>query len=270
MTQTIVETMPAPAAKPGDNAVAVGLIDGQSFALAQRIATMLASSTLVPQQYKGNMGNCVIALNMAARIGADPLMVMQNLYVVHGTPSWSAQFLVACFNKCGRFSSLRYEFAGDEGTDDWRCRAWAIEIATGERINGTWVSIGLAKAEGWYSKNGSKWKTMPQQMLMYRAAAWLVRAYAPEIAMGLHTKDEVQDAADELAMGADGVYAPATSADLTAAALRASRVDSTPVTPPPGTWECPDTGTDVSIADCEKCNRRDGCPAFPEPETTTV
>lgn len=260
--------VPQVVTKPGDYAGSVGLVDGQSFALAQRIGAMLAQSDLMPKQYRGNIGNCVIVLNMASRMGADPLMVAQNLYIVHGNPAWSAQFLIACFNKCGRFTSLRYEFGGEEGTDTWSCRAWAIERETGERLNGTTVSIAMAKREGWYEKQGSKWKTMPQQMLMYRAAAWLVRAYAPEIAMGLHTKDEVQDAADELAMGADGVYAPATSADLTAAALRASRVDATPVTPPPGTWECPDTGINVSIADCEKCNRRDGCPAFPEPETT--
>ena len=37
----------------------------------------------------------LIAQNMARRMGADLLMVMQNLYVVHGRPGWSAQFLIA-------------------------------------------------------------------------------------------------------------------------------------------------------------------------------
>lgn len=173
-----------------------------SFKLAQRAAQLLANSTLVPKIYQSNIPNCVIALNMAARMNADPLMVMQNLYIVHGNPGWSSQFLISTFNTSGKFSSLRYEWVGTRGKDDWGCRAWAVEKATGERLVGSTITIGLAKAEGWYSKkdrNGvevSKWQTMPEQMLMYRAAAWFIRAYAPEIAMGMHTADELGDTVD--------------------------------------------------------------------------
>ena len=72
--------------------VELGFGSGESFEMLQRAAALLCSSTLVPQQFRGreNLPNCVVALNMANRIGADPLMVMQNLYVVHGRPSWSA------------------------------------------------------------------------------------------------------------------------------------------------------------------------------------
>lgn len=171
----------------------IGLDNKNGFELGQRAANLLAKSTLVPKEFQNHMPNCMIALNMAHRIGADPLMVMQNLYVVHGRPSWSAQFLIATFNTCGRFSALRFEFFGEKNKDEWGCRAWSIEKATGERLVGADIDLILAKAEGWYGKAGSKWKTMTQQMLMYRAAAWFVRAYAPELAMGLHTVDENED-----------------------------------------------------------------------------
>lgn len=176
--------------------VSVGLTNLQSFELAQRAAKVLAASSLVPKEYIGNLPNCIIALNMAGRIGADPLMVMQNLVIVHGRPTWSSQFLIATFNSCGRFSAIRYEFFGERNTDSWGCHAVAIEKATGEKLIGTDITIALAKKEGWYGKNGSKWQSMPQQMLMYRAASWLVRAYAPELSMGLHTADEVGDVYD--------------------------------------------------------------------------
>ena len=165
----------------------------QSFELAQRAAALLAKSSLVPKEYQGNLPNCVIALNMASRMGADPLMVMQNLYIVHGRPGWSSQFLISTFNTSGRFSALRYEWVGEEGKDSWGCRAWAIEKATEEKLIGSTITISLAKKEGWYQKSGSKWQTMPQQMLMYRAAAWFIRAYAPELAMGMHTEEEIID-----------------------------------------------------------------------------
>lgn len=206
--------LPATAQAP----IQVGLTDSQSFELAQRVAKCFAASTLVPKEYQNNLPNCVIALNMASRMGADPLMVIQNLHIVHGRPGWSAQFLIATFNKCGRFSAIRYEFVGQEGTDTWGCRAKATELATGEVLTGTTVTLAMAKKEQWYQKNGSKWQTMPEQMLMYRAASWFVRAYAPEIAMGLQTADELREVID-LDRDGDAFTLPPkgqTSADLNA------------------------------------------------------
>ena len=208
MTATTLTAMkPAPQQEVQSlPSVSVGLTSLQGFELAQRAAKLLASSTLVPKEYQGNISNCVIALNMAARVGADPLMVMQNLVIVHGRPTWSSQFLISTVNTCGRFSALRYEFFGEPGTDGWGCRAWAIEKATGEKLVGTDVTIKIAKDEGWYNKNGSKWKTIPQQMLMYRAGSWWTRAYAPELSMGLQTAEEAGDIIDAVKLP-DGTYA---------------------------------------------------------------
>lgn len=173
------------------------------FEALQRAAKLLCASSLVPERYQGSSGlaNAVIALEMASRLGAAPLMVMQNLFVVYGTPGWSAQFLIACVNTCGRFSALRYEWKGSQGQDDWGCRAWAIEKATGERLNGSWITFKIVKDQGWWFKakrdapnvNTSKWPLMTEQMFMYRAGAYWQRAYAPEYGMGLRTVEEVHD-----------------------------------------------------------------------------
>lgn len=179
-------------------AVSPGFFSLQSFELMQRIAKVFTSSPLVPKQYQGVEGlpSAIIALNMAHRMGADPLMVMQNLYIVHERPAWSAQFLIACFNQCGRFSAIRYRWQGEVGKDSWGCRAFAKELSSGEEIVGPLVTIELAKAEGWAGRSGSKWKTIPELMLTYRAASWFVRTHAPEIAMGLPTAEEVGDVID--------------------------------------------------------------------------
>ena len=169
--------------------VETGFNNVQSFEFTQRAASLLSKSTLVPKEFQGNLPNCVIALNMASRMSADPLMVMQNLYIVHGRPSFSSQFLISTFNSSGRFSALRYEWNEDRTS----CRAWAIERATGEKLEGSWISLDMAKKEGWSTKAGSKWQTMPEQMLMYRAASFFVRTYAPELAMGMSTTEEIYD-----------------------------------------------------------------------------
>lgn len=163
------------------------------FALIQRKAAAYAASTLVPKEYQNNVPNCIIAVDLAQRMGANELMVMQNLVIVHGRPTWSAQYLISTVNTCGRFSAIRYEFFGEKGADDWGCRGWAIEKATGEKLVGTDITIGIAKKEGWYGKSGSKWQSIPQQMLMYRAGSWWTRVYAPELSMGLHTAEEAYD-----------------------------------------------------------------------------
>ena len=214
---TSLAELRAPAAPPETRMpiVRAGFGDLQGFELAQRAAKALAASTLVPQQFQGNMPNCLIALEMAQRIGASPLMVMQNLYIVHGRPAWSAKFLIASFNQCGRFSALRFEWSGTRGKDDWGCRAWALERETQQRIQGPLITIDLAKREKWYEKTGSKWQTIPELMLQYRAAAWLVNTHAPEISMGLNTAEELGDVYDA-APGSDGRFVVESAEDLKA------------------------------------------------------
>lgn len=176
-----------------------------AFELMQRAANALSKSSLVPKDYQNNIPNCMIALGIAHRVGADPMMVMQNLDIIHGRPSWRAQFMIGTANSCGRFSAIRYEFFGEPNTDSWGCRASATEKSTGEKLVGPDITIAMTKKEGWYAKAGSKWQTMPQLMLMYRSGAWWVRAYAPELSLGFHTAEEVVDILDATPQN-DGSY----------------------------------------------------------------
>lgn len=170
----------------------------KKFEVLQRKAKMLVSSTIVPETYRGNIGNCIIALEMAERMGTPPLMVMQNLYVVHGNPAWSSKYLIGTINASKRFSPLRYEFKGEEGKPDYGCRCYAYEASDKEHkepLYGDWITLDMANKEGWTKKAGSKWLSMPNQMLRYRAAAFWQRVYCPEISMGLLTAEEAEDIA---------------------------------------------------------------------------
>lgn len=157
------------------------------FDHSQRVSLMLSKSDLIPDTFKGKPENIMIALEIANRVGASPLMVMQNLYIVYGKPAWSSQFLIATLNASGRFSALRYE---QDDKNGGRCRAYATD-KNGELCHGAWVSMEMATAEGWVNKNNSKWKSMPELMMRYRAAAFFTRQFAPEISMGIHTYEEV-------------------------------------------------------------------------------
>jgi hypothetical protein len=208
MTQSATETKSVPQQPPAGPMVKVepppppdqgGAIDvfasQANFAGAQRMARALASSSLVPKEYQGDNGipNVLIAMELASRIGASVFAVIQNIDIIHGRPSWRSTFLIATVNACGKFTPLRFRWEGKQGTDEWGCRAVARDKADGEECIGGLITIALAKAEGWYGKNGSKWKTMPEQMLMYRAAAFWTRVYSPELALGMQTSDETRD-----------------------------------------------------------------------------
>lgn len=229
--------------------VQFNFFDPEQFATMQRVAKMFAYSELVPDIYKANipqgadeqtkanaemkaMSNCVIALEIASRIGASPLMVMQNLVIIYGRPSWSAKFLISTVNTCGRFEPLQFRFTekGNLGMVDYvdyeynaatrrkdavkkqfdgrkmmniECVAYTTKRGKEQVLESSPVTIELAIKEGWFTKSGSKWQTMPKQMLMYRAASWWTSVYAPELSMGMRTVEEEQDIIDITATAVD-------------------------------------------------------------------
>ena len=213
--------------------VTMGFSTLQGFEFMQRTAKMFTVSTMVPTSYQAMttkgfgdravtepnpaaISNCMIALDMSQRMNANPLLIMQNLHIIEGRPSWSSQFIIAAINNCGKFSPLRFdlqwldEMDASYSTFEWvdrkkvekkhtiriknaRCVAWAIEKATGERLESAPVTMEMAVAEGWFGKNGSKWKSMPDLMMRYRSAAFFGRIYAPELLMGLPAAEELHD-----------------------------------------------------------------------------
>lgn len=213
--------------------VTMGFNTLQGFEFMQRTAKMFTVSTMVPTSYQAMttkgfgdravtepnpaaISNCMIALDMSQRMNANPLLIMQNLHIIEGRPSWSSQFIIAAINNCGKFSPLRFdlqwldEMDASYSTFEWvdrkkvekkhtiriknaRCVAWAIEKATGERLESAPVTMEMAVAEGWFGKNGSKWKSMPDLMMRYRSAAFFGRIYAPELLMGLPAAEELHD-----------------------------------------------------------------------------
>jgi len=166
--------------------------DVAKFEFAQRVAQVFAKSTMVPEHFRNNIGNCIIALNYAERTGTDPFMCMQKMYIIHGKPAVETTFAVAMFNASGKFTEL--EFDMDEKKT--KCVAYATKVKTGKLIRGPEVSLEMARAEGWMSKQGSKWKTLPEMMLMYRSAIFFIRQYAPEVLLGMMSREEIFDEED--------------------------------------------------------------------------
>lgn len=176
---------------------------GANFEAGQRMAKSLAASSMVPKQYMGNVANCLIAMELASRVGVSVFAVMQNLDIIHGRPGWRGAFLIATVNASGKFSPLRFRWEengeptkpGDflRRSPSFGCRAYANDLKTGEELVGPLISREMVKAEGWDSKPGSKWITLPELMYAYRAGAFWTRIYAPEMSLGMTTAEEAID-----------------------------------------------------------------------------
>lgn len=163
----------------------------ESFNNYFKMASYLAKSDMVPQSYQGNPVNCLIALEQAKRMHASPLMVMQNLYIVKGKPSWSGQACSMIVNGCGLFENVDLVYVGERGKDSWGAYVKATRLSDGKEVRGTVITMDMAKKEGWTSNK--KWLSMPEQMLGYRAYSFFARLFCPNALSGFKTEGEVED-----------------------------------------------------------------------------
>lgn len=168
-------------------------LDTAKFEHIQRLAVVFTKSQLVPDHFRGqgNLSNCIIAVQMAFRCGVDPLTFLQKCYIVHGKPGIEAQLAIAMANQSGIFANrIKWRFEGQGKTR--QCTAYVKDKESGETLEAT-VTWQMVEAEGWNKKNGSKWLTIPDMMFCYRSAMFLLRLYAPDVIMGMHSADELED-----------------------------------------------------------------------------
>ena len=157
-----------------------------------RAADMLSKTSIIPQSYQGKPQDCFVAIEMANRMGVSPMVVMQNMYVVKGKPSWAGQACTMLINSCGKFKDVKHIYTGEKGKPNRGCYVTATRISDGSQVDGVEVTMQMAQSEGWTSN--SKWRNMPELMLAYRASAFFARVYCPEAMMGVQTAEEIYDA----------------------------------------------------------------------------
>lgn len=186
------------------------MTDTARFEHAQRVANVFANSQLVPAHLRGKVADCVIAMNIAERLGEDPLTVMQSIYIVGGRAGWSSSYMIARINKSGLIKG-RITWDAKGSGKDLEVTARATLADTGEVVTAT-ASMQMAIAEDWIKNK--KYSSMPEQMLRFRAAAMLQRLYFPEVMLGYRTIEEIETEA-----------APAAAVDITPSKSTASALD---------------------------------------------
>ena len=165
----------------------------QSFEQALTFSQYLADSDLVPKDFKGKAGNCLIAVQWGAELGLKPMQAMQNLAIINGRPSLWGDAVLALV----RASSLcEYGMETDDGHTA-TCRVKrrgdpAEQIRT--------FSMEDAKAAGLAGKQGP-WSQYPKRMRQMRARAFALRDVFPDVLRGLPVAEELMDTPPEKFMG---------------------------------------------------------------------
>ena len=170
----------------------------QRFELEQRKAKAFSLSAFFPKHLWGqgqnaaqiSVANATIVYDIAYRMNLSPLEVAQSIFIIQGKPSFETKFLVARLNTSGLLKGRLNTIVSQDGQSAY-CEA--IDAQTGAVLRGTTITMEMAKREGWLSKNGSKWQTMPTLMLKYRAQSFFINEFFPEVRLGLRTKEEIQD-----------------------------------------------------------------------------
>ncbi|MCG3698736.1 hypothetical protein L5F42_02660 [Aliarcobacter butzleri] len=165
-------------------------LEVKRFELEQRRATALSKSAFFPNALKNDVASAVIIYDLANRMNISVMEVAQSIFIIYNKPSFETKFLVARLNDSGKIKgSLRTVISDDKKSA--YCEATCS--VTNEILKGMTYTLDIAKAEGLIDKQGSKWKTMPELMLRYRAQSNFINEFFPEIKFGCKTKEEIED-----------------------------------------------------------------------------
>jgi hypothetical protein len=176
----------------------------RNFEQALTFSDYLADSDLVPKDFKGKPGNCLIAIQWGAELGLKPLQALQNLAIINGRPSLWGDAVIALV----RSSPLcEYVIESDDGHT-----ATCKVKRRGEPEQSRTFDMSDAKAAGLAGKQGP-WTQYPKRMRQMRARAFALRDVFPDVLRGLPVAEEIMDTPIEKNMGpADVVTPPALPA----------------------------------------------------------
>ncbi|WP_272970423.1 recombinase RecT [Comamonas terrigena] len=158
----------------------------QNFEQALTFSNYLADSDLVPKDFKGKPGNCLIAMQWGAELGLKPLQSLQNLAVINGRPALWGDAVIALV-----MASPVCEYVTED--DDGHTAYCRVKRKGGPEQVRTF-SIEDAQKAGLLGKQGP-WTQYPKRMRQMRARAFALRDVFPDVLRGMPVAEELQDMA---------------------------------------------------------------------------
>lgn len=158
----------------------------QSLDEAMKYSEIIAKSDIVPQDYKGNPSNILIAVQMGAELGLPPLQALQNIAVINGRPSVWGDSLIAIARAHPGCEYITETF------DDQTMTATCTVKRRGEPEQKRHFSKADAELANLWGKKGP-WQTTPKRMLQMRARGFALRDVFPDALRGIALAEESRD-----------------------------------------------------------------------------
>jgi hypothetical protein len=156
----------------------------QTFEQALKFSEMLADSDMVPKDFKGKPGNCLIAIQWGHEVGLQPLQALQNIAVINGRPAMWGDSLMALVRASTACEYVTESDDGHTATIRGKRKGQPEEIRT--------FSMDDAKQAGLLNKQGP-WTQYPKRMRQMRARAFLLRDLFADVLRGMAMAEELQD-----------------------------------------------------------------------------
>lgn len=148
-----------------------------------KMAEMFAASGLMPLGLK-SPAQVLVALQMGHELGIPPMRAIQNIAVINGKPTLSADLMLAVAIRTGEVEF----FDANDVTEE---RAIVKIKRQGFPTHTSMFSMEDARRAGLAGKG--PWQSYPRRMMKARALAFAVRDVFPDVLAGIYTPDEIGD-----------------------------------------------------------------------------
>ena len=145
-------------------------------------AKALAQAGMIPRVYQGAPANVLVAIEFGEALGIKPIVAINEINVINGTPSPSASLMASLARNAGH----KVRVTGDE--ESAKCEI--VRADDPEYTHTATWTMAKAKSAGLWGKG--HWSKDPATMLKWRAISECVRFACSEVLGGLkYTPDEV-------------------------------------------------------------------------------
>lgn len=181
-----------------------------NLSVQMKHAEILSQANMIPDKFKGNPANVLVAQELAQSMGESTWVTMSELYFVGNVPTFSAKYMRTRVRAAKHI--LRESF--DPETMTATCTIIRHDDPDFEHI----IRWDKAKAEAHGLWGKGHWKKNPELMLKNRAVSECVREACNEVMGGVdYTREEVENGN----FNTGPVTATATRQDVAAQALAA-------------------------------------------------
>ncbi len=169
------------------------MLQPQNLKEAMEFSKMIASSEMIPTNYRNKPNDVLCAIQWGNEIGLAPLQALQNIAVINGRPSLWGDSLVAVCKSHPDFRGIEENYIEEE--DKAVCVVKRNVAGTIETTKGSF-SYKDAQQANLTNKQGP-WKQYPKRMLQLRARGFALRDAFPDAIKGIITTEEAMDFPEE-------------------------------------------------------------------------